>query len=74
MQKVTSPNHRLSDREREILQWVAEGKSNWDVSAILNISERTVKFHVGSIMKKLNAVNRTHAVAIAMHDEIIEIK
>ena len=56
----------LTDREKEVMQWVKEGKSNWELSMILDISERTVKFHVQNVEKKLNAVNRAHAVALAM--------
>jgi len=62
----------LSRREREVLSWLRHGKSNWEVSRILGISDRTVKFHVTSIMRKLNAVTRTQAVAIAMELGIME--
>ena len=64
-------DRRLTDRENEILRWVMEGKSTWDIAQILNISESTVKFHVDKIMKKLNAVNRAHAVAIALQRQQI---
>lgn len=57
---------RISIREKEVLNWVKHGKSTWDISSILNISERTVKYHVDNIMRKLNAVSRPHAVAIAL--------
>lgn len=74
--KSTSNNvsgcQHLSPREREILKWLAEGKNTWDVSSILYISESTVKFHINNIMKKLDAVNRTHAVAIAMREKMID--
>ncbi len=56
----------LSAREVEVLRWMKEGKTNWEISMILNISERTVKFHVHNIASKLNAVSKSHAVAIAM--------
>lgn len=56
---------RLTAREGETLKWMKEGKTNWEISSILNISERTAKFHVQNIERKLNAVNRPHAVAIA---------
>ena len=56
----------LSKREREIVSWVKAGKTNWEISMILNISERTVKFHVQNIERKLEAVNKAHAVAILM--------
>lgn len=61
----------LTDREVEILRWLMEGKSSWDVGKILSISERTVKYHVNNICVKLNAVNRTHAVAKAILNNII---
>lgn len=60
-----SSNIMLSVREQECLAWLAKGRSNGDIAIILDISERTVKFHVKNIMEKLNADNRTHAVAIA---------
>ena len=52
----------LSPRERDILAWAAEGKSNWDISIICGISERTVKFHFSNIYLKLAAQNRSQAV------------
>lgn len=63
----------LSIREKEILNWIKKGKTSWDISVILAISERTVKFHVNSIMAKLDAVSRTHAVAIALSAGLIEV-
>lgn len=63
----------LTPKETEIIKWVKEGKSTWDISAILGISERTVKFHVGNIMQKLDATTRTHAVAIAMEQGFVGI-
>ena len=59
-------NMPLSDKELTVLHWLGEGKSSWDTACILGISERTVKFHVSNIMKKMDAVNRTHAVAKAL--------
>jgi DNA-binding CsgD family transcriptional regulator len=56
----------LTPKEVEVINWLKRGKSTWDISEILKISERTVKFHVGNILKKLDAVNRTHAVAKAI--------
>ena len=64
-------NVQLTDREKEILTWLMEGKSSWDIGQILSISERTVKFHVNNICIKLNAVNRTHAVAKAILNKIL---
>lgn len=61
----------LSTREKEVLRWMREGKTNWEISMILNISERTVKFHVQNIERKLNAVNKAHAIAIAMDSGLV---
>ncbi|MCK4739326.1 MAG: helix-turn-helix transcriptional regulator [Deltaproteobacteria bacterium] len=61
----------LTGREREIIGWMKEGKTNWEVATILEIRERTVKFHVGNIVKKLNASNKTHAVAIAIEKSLL---
>jgi transcriptional regulator EpsA len=53
----------LSKREREILRWIAEGRTNIEIGAILEISSFTVKNHVQRIFKKLGATNRTEAVS-----------
>ena len=63
----------LTAREIEVLNWLKHGKSSWDISAILNISESTVNFHVKNISQKLNAVNRTQAVAVGASLGLIEI-
>ena len=60
------PRRELTLREREVLQWIAAGKSSWDVSVILGISERTVNWLISRATRKLNAVNRTHAVVNAI--------
>lgn len=71
--KLPHCNKRLlSSREKEILHWLMQGKSSWEISVILNISERTVNFHIYNIMQKLEAVNRTHAVAVATSLGLIE--
>ena len=62
----------LLTREREILQLLADGMSNADVAARLFISQETVKSHVRHILAKLEADTRTHAVAIALRDAIID--
>ncbi len=62
----------LTSREREILQLLADGMSNSDVAAKLFISQETVKSHVRHILTKLEADTRTHAVAIALREAIID--
>ena len=62
----------LTAREREILQLLADGMSNADAAAKLFISQETVKSHVRHILAKLEADTRTHAVAIALRDAMID--
>lgn len=64
---------QLSDRELEVLKWIKIGKTNWEISQILHISERTVKFHIANAMEKLNASTRAHALAIALKQGLIDI-
>ncbi len=59
----------LSEREAEVVEWLKEGKSNWEVAQLMEISEDTVKYHMKSIMRKLNVVNRVQAVARVMEQE-----
>jgi LuxR family quorum sensing-dependent transcriptional regulator len=66
-------NHLLTSREVEVLTWAAQGKSAWEIGEILDIAKRTVDEHVQTAVRKLDAVNRTHAVAIAVRDRIIAI-
>lgn len=53
----------LTPRERDSLALVAEGKTDWEISVILGVSEATARFHVDNARRKLGAVNRAHAVA-----------
>lgn len=61
----------LSEREIEVLRCVASGSANKSVAAQLGITEETVKAHMKSILAKLNAQDRTHAVAIAVKRGIL---
>jgi DNA-binding NarL/FixJ family response regulator len=63
----------LTPREMEVLQLLAQGLQNKEIAAELVISQRTVKFHVSSIMGKLGAGNRTEAVAIAAQQGLVEL-
>jgi DNA-binding NarL/FixJ family response regulator len=61
----------LSDRELEVLQLVGRGRSNAQIGEQLNISERTVRFHVENILAKLGANNRTEAAILAIQKGLI---
>lgn len=56
----------LTPREAEVLLWVAQGKSNGDIATILNLSEKTVKQHLGSSFQKLGVETRTSATLMAL--------
>jgi DNA-binding CsgD family transcriptional regulator len=62
---------RLTQREKECLLWAAEGKTTWETAHILNISERTVIFHIQNASTKLNVSNRQHAIARAVSQALI---
>ncbi len=63
----------LTRRELEVLKLLARGLQNKEIASQLSISERTVKFHVSSILAKLDAGNRTEAVAFAVQRDIIDL-
>jgi len=63
----------LTERESEVLHLLAQGKPNKEIAAALVISERTVKFHISSILQKLGAGNRTEAVTIAAQRGLVKI-
>jgi DNA-binding NarL/FixJ family response regulator len=64
----------LTPREIEILQYIAQGYLNKQIAAELGISEQTIKNHVTSILRKLNANARTEAVVVAIKQGLISIE
>lgn len=62
---------QLTKREVECLTWVTEGKSAWEISKILNCTERTVTFHLANATRKLNCTNRYQAISKAIITGII---
>ena len=63
---MTHIARELTLRELAVLECIKAGRSTADTADLLSVRECTVKFHVRNIMQKLGAVNRTHAVALAM--------
>lgn len=63
----------LSEREMEVLRLISLGKVNKEIAVALNITERTVKFHVSAILSKLNVGNRTEAVTTAVQRGLISL-
>ena len=64
-EKVIAPDIRLTQRQIEILKWVAEGKTDWETSQILGLSEHSVRYHVEGAGARLGAVNRVHTLVKA---------
>ncbi|MDG3008751.1 response regulator transcription factor [Rhodococcus sp. D2-41] len=65
------PAAGLTDREEEVLRLVATGLSNQEIATALTVSAETVKTHVGNVLTKLGAQNRTHAVVIAYESGLV---
>ncbi len=72
--EIRRPLHLLTKRECEVLQLLADGKSNRGISESIFISEKTVKNHVSSILQKMNAKDRTHAVVVAIKNRWVAVR
>ena len=70
MEAVVAP---LTQRERQILTYVADGNTNKSIARILQISEQTIKNHISAILRKLNANDRAHAVVLAIRRGWIKV-
>jgi DNA-binding NarL/FixJ family response regulator len=68
---LTDSYHLLTDREKEVLQLLAEGRSNKEVAALLNLGLSTVETHRGNLMQKLNLHNTAEIVLYAVRKGII---
>lgn len=68
----TGNERQISARERECLNWAAQGKTSWEISQILGVTESTIIYHLRNATRKLNAANRLHAVAKALKASIID--
>ena len=67
-----APGYRLTDRQRQVLQLIAQGHPNKIIADQLEISEQTVKIHVGQIFKELRVFNRTQAVLKAQKANLLD--
>lgn len=64
---------KLTDRELFIVKLLAQGLDNKEIATIIHVSKHTVKAHVSTIIKKLNAKNRTNVVYVALLNSLIGI-
>ncbi|WP_309141037.1 helix-turn-helix domain-containing protein [Novosphingobium sp. G106] len=69
--RATDFGSRLTDRELQILEAIADGWSAKETARILGITPRTVECHIDAVRMKLRARNRTHAIAIALARELL---
>ena len=69
---VTDPIDLLSSREREVLQMLAEGKTNKEIAVVLNLSVYTVDAHRGRIMEKLNLHSINELVRFAVRNGLVD--
>ncbi|HSY80751.1 MAG TPA: response regulator transcription factor [Gemmatimonadaceae bacterium] len=68
-----TPRVELTEREREILEYVARGFSNKDIARAIGRTDETVKIHLKSVFAKLGAADRTEAVTVALQRGIIHL-
>jgi LuxR family quorum sensing-dependent transcriptional regulator len=71
--KTEPRTRKLTPREREVLQWIAAGKTSWEISMILRLSERAIIKTTSGALSKLNAVSRAQAVVNAIRSGEIEL-
>ena len=71
MEAVIAP---LTNRETQIMRYIADGNTNKEIGHVLGISEQTIKSHVSAILRKLNANDRAHAVALAIRSSWISLE
>jgi two-component system, NarL family, response regulator DegU len=72
--EIRRPLHLLTRRECEVLQMLADGKSNRAIGESLFISEKTVKNHVSNLLQKMNVNDRTQAVVVAIKNGWVEVR
>ncbi len=71
---ISNDTQRLTPRELDVLKLMSKGLKNSEIAETLFISERTVKFHVSSILGKLDAQNRTEAVQLGIKKGLVDLE
>jgi two-component system, NarL family, response regulator len=71
VERMSSPE--LSDRELDIIRLIVAGNNNHEISAVLHISESTVKFHISNLLSKLGVNDRTQAAIMALKRGIVSL-
>ncbi|QIG74575.1 LuxR family transcriptional regulator protein [Rhizobium phage RHph_Y25] len=65
------PEAHITPREKEVLKWMADGKTAWEIAGILTLSEHTIRNHIKNVRRKLHADNSIHLMATAFRHHII---
>jgi DNA-binding NarL/FixJ family response regulator len=68
------PAADITPRENDVLQLLAKGLSTADIARRLRVAEKTVRIHIGNLLEKLGARDRTHALVIALHRGIVHLE
>ena len=70
MEVITAP---LTNKETQVLQQITNGNSNKQIAQLMGTSEQTIKNQISSVLRKLNANDRTHAVVLAFQRGLITL-
>jgi DNA-binding NarL/FixJ family response regulator len=70
---IASEDGFLTPRQRDILGYIAQGRSNKQIAFALGIRERTVKFHVAALFERLGTQSRTEALVVALRSGVISL-
>lgn len=70
--RPSAANYNLSEREREVLRYLVEGLTNAEIAERMFISRSTVKFHVSSLLAKLNVTTRAEAITVALKAGLVD--
>lgn len=62
----------ITPRETEVIKWIADGKTAWEISTILHLSEHTIRNHIENARRKFDAANTPHLIAAALRQGIIQ--
>lgn len=62
----------LTPQEKNCLRWIAQGKTSWEIGQIMKIATPTVNFHLKNLMRKLDVVSRSQAIALAMRMNLLD--
>ncbi|WP_052380077.1 MULTISPECIES: helix-turn-helix transcriptional regulator [unclassified Pseudoalteromonas] len=60
--EIADDSHKMTKRELECIKWASDGKTSWEISQLLSISQRTVDFHLANCIVKTDSINRQQAI------------